>query len=211
MLVKDEGPALSETGQDYAQRIKKSARFMDALLTDLLAFASITQQRVELNPVNVETVVRSVLSRLEKDIQQKNARVETVGPWPSVVAHAPTLSQVLFNLLSNSLKFAKPDVPPLIRIWTEEPTLIESNRASQESISSFPSIRIWVEDNGIGIAPQHHEQIFRLFLRLHRDMYGGTGIGLAIVQKGVERMGGRVGVQSTPGQGSRFWFDMRKA
>jgi signal transduction histidine kinase len=68
-----------------------------------------------------------------------------------------------------------------------------------------------VEDNGIGIAPEHQKQIFRVFTRLHGEDYPGTGIGLAIVQKGVERMGGRVGLESTPGLGSRFWFELQKA
>jgi len=72
-------------------------------------------------------------------------------------------------------------------------------------------IRMWVEDKGLGIAPDHQDQIFRLFTRLQGEKYTGTGIGLAIVQIGVERMGGRVGVVSTPGQGSRFWFELRKA
>jgi signal transduction histidine kinase len=71
-------------------------------------------------------------------------------------------------------------------------------------------VRIWVEDDGIGIAPDHQEQIFKVFTRLQGEKYQGTGIGLAIVQKGVERMGGRVGVESAAGQGSRFWFELRK-
>jgi PAS domain S-box-containing protein len=208
MLVKDEVPGLSETGQDFAQRINKSAGFMDALLTDLLAFASISQQRIELAPVGLEPVVQTALARLKEEIQEKNARVEAIGPWPAALAHEPTLSQVLFNLLSNALKFARPFVPPLIRIRTEEVTLTE---ATEERSSSSPSVRIWVEDNGIGIAPEHQEQIFRLFLRLHRDAYEGTGVGLAIVQKGIERMGGRLGVESTPGEGSSFWIELEKA
>jgi signal transduction histidine kinase len=106
------------------------------------------------------------------------------------------LAQVLFNLTNNALKFAAPNAPPLIRLRTEQ-------RAE--------FIRVCVEDNGIGIAPDHREQIFRLFTRLHGEKYPGTGIGLAIVQKGVERLGGRVGVESDPGQGSRFWFELRKA
>jgi signal transduction histidine kinase len=169
---------------------------MDALLIDLLAFSRVSQQRVELTSVNLETAVESVISGLQKDIREKHARVEVFGPWPAVLAHEPTLAQVLFNLTSNALKFAAPGVPPLVLLRAEE-------RAE--------SIRVWVEDNGVGIAPAHQDQIFRLFTRLHGEKYQGTGIGLAIVQKGVERMGGRVGVESAPGQGSRFWFELRKA
>jgi len=195
MLVEDAGTTLNEEGRNHADHINKSAQYLDALLQDLLAFSRVSQQRVDLTSVNLERGVESVLSRLHEDIQEKNARVETVGPWPAVLAHEPTLAQVLFNLMSNALKFVAPDVPPLLRL-----------RAEQQA--GF--IRVWVEDNGIGIAPDHQEQIFRLFTRLHGEKYQGTGIGLAIVQKGVERMGGRVGVESGLGQGSRFWFELRK-
>jgi PAS domain S-box-containing protein len=108
MLIDEAGAGFSETGRDYADRINKSAQFMDALLSDLLDFSRISQQRIELTPINLKAVVDSVLSRLEKDIQEKNARVETPGPWPAVLAHEPTLHQVLFNLVSNALKFVKP-------------------------------------------------------------------------------------------------------
>jgi len=195
MLVEEAGAALSEDGRDFANRINRSAQFMDALLSDLLAFSRISQQRIELESVNLETVVQFALSRLEKEIEEKNACVEILGPWPTVLAHEPTLGQVLFNLVSNVLKFVAPDVRPLVRVRAEEQAGL---------------VRVWVEDNGIGIAPEHQEQIFRLFIRLHGETYGGTGIGLAIVQKGVERMGGRVGLESTPGEGSRFWFELRK-
>jgi signal transduction histidine kinase len=209
MLVKDERAALSETHRDYVRRISDSARFMDALLSDLLAFATITQQRIELAPTNLQSIVHAVLSRLEKDIAEQNALLETIGPWPDVMAHAPTLSQVLFNLLSNALKFVRPGVLPQIRVRAEA---APSTTPSVHSATAPPGfVRVWVEDNGIGIAPEHQQQIFRLFLRLHRDAYSGTGVGLTIAQKGVERMGGSLGVESSPGCGSRFWFDLRKA
>jgi signal transduction histidine kinase len=196
MLVKKAGAALDETGKDYANRINNSAQFMDAMLMDLLAFSRVSQQTIELTPVSLKTVVESVLSRLQKEIREKNGRVECSDPWPAVLAHEPTLAQVLFNLVSNALKFVTKDVPPVVRLRAEDQP-------------GF--IRIWVEDNGPGIAPGHQSQIFRLFTRLDGEKYAGTGIGLAIVQKGVERMGGRVGVESPVGQGSRFWFELRKA
>jgi signal transduction histidine kinase len=108
-----------------------------------------------------------------------------------------TLGQVLFNLLSNALKFVTPSIPPIIKLRAEE--------------EEGGLVRVWVEDNGIGIASHHREQIFRLFTRLHAHKYPGTGVGLAIVQKGIERMGGRAGVQSIPGEGCRFWFVLKKA
>jgi PAS domain S-box-containing protein len=196
MLVEEAGATLSETGRDYAGRINRSARYMDALLGDLLAFSRISQKRVELTAVNLEIVVEPVLARLQKEIAENNARMERAGPRPVVLAHEATLAQVLFNLVSNALKFVRQDVPPVVRLRTED-------RAE--------FIRIWVEDNGIGIAADYHAQIFGLFTRLHGGTYPGTGIGLAIVQKGIERMGGRMGLESTPGQGSRFWFELKRA
>jgi signal transduction histidine kinase len=196
LLVGDAGTALSTRGRDFANRINHSAQFMDALLNDLLAFSRISQQHVELTAVNLETIVESVILRLQNDIQGKAARVEKFGSWPSVKAHESTLIQVLFNLVSNALKFVAPGVPPQVRLRADE---------------RQDFVRFWVEDNGVGIAPDHQNQIFGLFTRLHGEKYQGTGIGLAIVQKGVERMGGHVGVESDTGQGSRFWFELRPA
>ena len=215
ILVQEAGEALSETGQDYARRISKSAHFMDAMLIDMLAFSRISQQRLELLPVSLETVIKSVLSRLEPDTQEMHAGVDAPGPWPIVLGHKGVLEQILFNLVSNALKFVYPGTPPQIRLWAEITQTPQSTTAGSEGTrrpdpsGNSQLVRVWVEDNGIGIALAHQPKIFRLFNRLHGDKYEGTGIGLAIVQKGAERMGGKVGVQSTPGHGSRFWLDLR--
>ncbi|MBC8003156.1 MAG: PAS domain-containing sensor histidine kinase, partial [Opitutaceae bacterium] len=196
LLVDEASTALSESGRDYAHRIDQSAQFMDALLSDLMAYTRNSQQRVELTTVSLEKVVGSVLSGMQKEIANVNACMECSGPWPDVRAHEPTLTQVLSNLTGNALKFVRPGVTPLVRIRAEE---------------QAESIRVWVEDNGLGISPDYQQQIFRLFIRLDREKYPGTGAGLAHVQKGIERMGGRVGVESTLGQGSRFWIELPKA
>jgi signal transduction histidine kinase len=197
MLVEQAGATLGESGQQFAHRISRAAQFMDALLMDLLAFCRISRERLVLSPVNLDSVIKSVLERLAGDVEEKKARVEAAPPpWPTVLADATVLGQVIFNLVENALKFVPSDQPPLARLRAEDRGEV---------------VRMWVEDNGIGISPEAQRQVFEIFTRLHGEKFPGTGIGLAIVQKGVERMGGRVGLESTPGQGSRFWFELRKA
>jgi PAS domain S-box-containing protein len=196
VLVEEAKETLDEASQEYARRINRSAQFMDAMLIDLLAFSRISQQAVELTSVSLGSSVDSMLLGLEREIQEKNASVDSSSSWPSVMAHESTLAQVLSNLVGNALKFVRIDVPIAIRLHAEE---------------KGPFTRIWVDDNGIGIKADHQEQIFRLFSRLDGEKYGGTGVGLAIVQKGVERMGGRVGVQSGAEEGSHFWFELLTA
>jgi PAS domain S-box-containing protein len=197
LLVQDHSAKLDQTGRDYANFIDTAAQTMDRLLADLLAFSHISQQNIELAPVGLEMVVKSVLSACELEIRESGAQIETVPPWPVVLAHAATLRQMLVNLIGNALKFVADKKTPQVRIRTEE--------------RPGGVIRIWVEDNGIGIAAEFQERIFQVFQRLHTNAYAGTGIGLAIVQKGVERMRGQAGVESAPGAGSKFWIELAAA
>jgi len=196
LLVQDHAKNLNEEGRNYANFINTAAQTMDRLLADLLAFSHISQQRIELVPVALETAVQDALSGCEQEILESHARVENIPPWPTVLAHAATLRQVLVNLIGNAVKFVASKTP-LVRLRSEE--------------RPGGIVRIWVEDNGIGIPAEFHERIFQVFQRLHTTVYAGTGIGLAIVQKGVERMGGRVGLESAPGEGSKFWIELSQA
>jgi len=196
-LLEECGQQLNQDGKDYAQRIVNSASYMDKLLHDLLEYSRLTQSELELVPMNPETALDRVVTSVGQEIQEKKAELEIQKPLASVVAHPPTLLHILTNLIDNAMKFVKPGAAPKIRIWSEDKNGV---------------VRLWVEDNGIGIAPAHQRQIFGLFQRLHtRDKYSGTGVGLAIVRKGAERMGGCVGVESQPGEGSRFWLELPTA
>ncbi|HWA10512.1 MAG TPA: ATP-binding protein [Opitutaceae bacterium] len=197
LLVQDHAATLSSQGREYANFINQAAQTMDRLLSDLLAFSRVSQQKIELVPMALEIAVQSALAGCDSEITASRARIECVPPWPSVMAHPATLRQVLVNLVGNALKFVESGKLPQVRLRSED----------------LPGgmVRVWIEDNGIGIPAEFHERIFQVFQRLHTTQYPGTGIGLAIVQKGVERMGGRVGLASVPGSGSRFWIDLVRA
>jgi len=129
------------------------------------------------------------------------------------LGHQPILKQILSNLISNALKFIAPETAPHLRISAAPVGRgVEVGRGLRAEPPPPPFIRVTIEDNGIGIHPDHHKKIFGLFERLHpTHAYPGTGVGLALVRKGIERLGGELGLDSTPGQGSRFWFELPMA
>jgi PAS domain S-box-containing protein len=193
-LIEDCCDKLDDMGKSYTRRIMTSSQYMDTLLQDLLKYSRLSRTEMDRTEVDVESLLSEVIESLNREIDEKHARIEVRPPLLHVCANLATLKQVLANLISNALKFVDSDRSPHIRIHSEE----------HENW-----VRIWVEDNGIGIAPEHQEKVFGLFERLHNvTTYPGTGVGLAIVRKGMERMGGRVGLVSDPGQGSRFWLEL---
>jgi signal transduction histidine kinase/DNA-binding response OmpR family regulator len=196
ILLEDYSDRLDVEGRGYAQRIVTAARRLDALTHDLLTYSHLGRAAMVLEPVNLEEVVEEVLTELKAEIRTKAAHVTVDRPLPQVVGHSTTLVQVVSNLLMNGLKFVAPGIRSHIQIWTTE---------------RDEWVRLWIRDNGIGIAAEDHERIFAVFERLHGvDAYPGTGIGLAIVRKSVERMRGHVGVESALEQGSSFWVELPK-
>jgi PAS domain S-box-containing protein len=195
LLVEDHAGGLDETARHYLTRIKNSSEFMDRMILDLLAFGRTARSEVTLETVDVTAIWNAALYQCSAQIEQTKARIEAAPALPLVRAHEATLAQVMANLLNNAIKFVPPGVQPRIRFWTEDRGSI---------------VRLWLQDNGVGIAPEHQERIFRVFERLHGATYPGTGIGLSIVRKGVERMGGKLGLESELGHGTRFWIELQK-
>lgn len=171
---------------------------MDRLIGDLLAYSRLSCNRITLQPVALLVVVETARQQLEAQVQEKQAEIGITTALPVVLAHRPTLTQAIASLLSNAIKF----VPSEIRLHVE----ISIQRIERDRHNW---IRFWIVDNGIGIAPGDRERIFHVCERLHGiESYLGTGIGLAIVRKGIEQIGGYVGVESQLGQGSRFWVEL---
>jgi len=188
---------------ELLNRVVTAAIRMDALIQDVLALSNVTRRPITLSAVNVDALIAALVQE-RPEISPPHAEIKIEGPLLSVRAHEALLSQCLTNLLSNALKFVEPGTVPRVRVWTEE----LSGTATTTSADP-PLVRIWIGDQGIGIPAEAQAQIFEIFQRLHTTtQYEGSGIGLAIVRKAVERMGGRVGVQSDPLKGSRFWLEL---
>jgi signal transduction histidine kinase len=197
IFLQDYVKQLDDKGQNYAQRINIAAARLDTLIQDLLTYSRLTRAEIRLQPLNLATIVNDSLMQLETLVQERQPQITVQHPLAVVLGHRGTLVQVLSNLLSNAIKFVEVGVQPQVTIWAEQ----------QEG-----QIRLWIEDNGIGIAPQHQQRIFRIFERLHGvEVYPGTGVGLAIAHKGIERLGGQMGVESEVDQGSRFWIELQEA
>jgi signal transduction histidine kinase len=194
MLAEDYGGKLDEVGRDYTRRIAESARRMDALIQDLLSYSRLAREEVLIEPVDVGSLLEELVDNMAAELRERKAKVELRGPFPTVLGYRTTLLQALTNLLSNAVKFVAPGVEPRVILRSEE-------RSGWG--------RLWIEDNGLGIDLKYHQTIFGVFQRLHSgEAYPGTGIGLAIVRKAMERMGGKVGLESEVGRGSRFFIEL---
>ena len=182
--------------------MQAAAARMRTLINDLLTFARVTTKEQPFEPVALTQVAQEVVADLEGRIQQTGGRVE-VGELPTVDADPLQMRQLLQNLIGNGLKFHRPEEPPVVQVegrLLPDPTLPVAAHGQ-----GCPLCQIVVRDNGIGFEEQYRSRIFQLFQRLHgRNEYEGTGIGLAVCQKIVERHGGTITANSTPGHGATF-------
>ena len=196
LIVQEFGELIRDRAafRDYFDRITSGAKKMDALINDLLSFSRLGRSDLTLELLSLEAAFSEARSRIDDELARSGGRVRIETPLPHVWAHRATLVQVLVNLLSNAVKFVAPGVLPDVRISAEE---------------IGGRVRVRVADNGIGIDPTFRERIFGVFERLNQaERYPGTGIGLAIVRRAVERMGGRCGMDSELGKGSSFWIEL---
>jgi signal transduction histidine kinase len=213
LALEDFGPQLDPVCRSYLERVIQAAESMGRLMNDLLEYSRMEQAEMKLEVVSLQAATQEALGLLETEMRTKQASVIVEDTMPAVTGHQATVVLILNNLLSNALKFMAVGMQPRVRVWAEESAVaaaqIEAGQPGQES-TGF--VRLWVEDNGIGIPPAQAGSLFQVFHRLHgKQEYPGTGLGLAIVRRGAERIGGRVGVESEQGKGSRFWVELQRA
>ncbi|HEY6227655.1 MAG TPA: ATP-binding protein [Verrucomicrobiae bacterium] len=196
LLEQYPGKNLDARAVEYLSRIARSAVRMDLLIQDVLSYTKVLRGQLTIENVNVESIIRDVVET-HPDWRPPEVNVEVMGRILKVVGNEALLMQSVSNLLSNAVKFVAVGTTPHVRVGSE---LVGND------------VRIWFADNGIGIAPQDHGRIFRMFERIYpASEFEGTGIGLTIVRKAIERLNGQVGFESTPGQGSKFWIQLPKA
>jgi signal transduction histidine kinase len=189
-LIADFGEKLGPTGRDYVHRIKTSAQRMDRLIQDVLVYSGVSRAELRLTTVDLDRL----LDALAPDYGGP-AHIQILHPLGTVSANQGLLEQAVSNLLDNAVKFVQPGTKPQIDVWTER---------------DHGKLRLVVHDHGIGVPAESGEKIFKAFERAHEG-YPGTGIGLAIVKRAVERMNGRVGFESKADVGSKFWLELPKA
>jgi PAS domain S-box-containing protein len=195
VLLEDPNQKLNADGLRILKNISRAAQHLDALTRDLLSYTKVSTQDVQSHPVDVGSIIQDVAAM--NPALENQGQIVVARPLHPVQGHVTLLSQCFSNLLENAVKFVGPNTVPRV--------VVRSERRGHQ-------VRLWVEDNGIGMDLETQKKIFGIFQRARSARaYPGTGIGLAIVVKAVERMKGACGVESEPGQGSRFWIQLPAA
>ena len=196
IVLSDYAAGMDDAGRGMVERIRCAGLRMEQTLKHLLEYSTLAREDITLETVNTADVVKDLLIEHRAQLEESRAEVHVEPPIPNVRGCVPILNQVLANLLTNAIKYTRDGETPSVRIYAE----------------TRPSgVVLKVADRGIGIEPKYHEKIFRIFERLHGySRYPGSGVGLAIARRAVERMNGRIWVESEPGRGSTFCLELPK-
>jgi PAS domain S-box-containing protein len=193
VVVQEVGDRLGAEHTGYLKKVISSAERLDRLITDVLALSRVSRAELRLMPVDVEKLLAEIPHE-RPELQPPRAVIRVEHPLLPMLGDEASLTQCITNLLGNAVKFVLPGVVPEVRVRSE---------------ALGGDVRLWFEDNGIGIPSEAQARLFGMFERVHSEPgYEGTGIGLAIVRKAVERMNGQAGLQSEPGKGSQFWVQL---
>ncbi|MDF3056155.1 MAG: hypothetical protein K0R17_370 [Rariglobus sp.] len=196
ILREEHASQLDAEGSEYLRRIDSAATRLDRLIQDVLSYTKILRAPAPMQPLDLDHLARDIIATYP-DWQPPRADVFIEGTLPVVIGNEAFLTQCLSNLVGNAVKFQPKGNHPRVRIWAEP---------------RDTEVRVWVEDNGIGIHSKNHGRIFGLFEQVNAPSeYDGTGVGLTIVRKAVERMSGQYGFESNLGEGSRFWLQLKRA
>ena len=194
-VAEDYADKLDARGLDYLNRIRGAARRMDRLINDVLVYTRTSRAELKPEPVDLDQLARDIVSQYST-LKNSAPHIEIQSPLGHVLGNPTMLTQTLSNLLQNAVKFVQAGSTPDIRVWSER---------------HGERVRLFVKDRGIGIPEMAQSKVFGMFQRAHEGTYEGTGIGLAIVKRAVERMNGAVGFQSALGAGSTFWIELPQA
>jgi signal transduction histidine kinase len=193
LLLDESDGKLNEEQREHLERVVSNATRLDKLIQDVLAYSRSTPAAMRPASVDLDRLVRDIIQQYPS-LQPPSVEIVIEGHLPKVMANEASLTQCLSNLLGNAVKFVPNGRVPRVNIRAE----LMGGEA-----------RIWIEDNGIGIAPENQARIFNIFERIQSpEEFSGNGIGLSIVKRAIGRMGGKVGVESDLGRGSRFWIKL---
>lgn len=194
IVLKESGEKLRPDQSALLERVSSAAGRLDRLIQDVLVYSRVSRDAIDLQVLEPEAILSQIIDE-RPELRSEEVEIIIESPLLRVRGHEAYLIQCFTNLLDNAVKFVPPDRGARIRIWTE---------------STGEGVRLWIEDNGSGLPDGSHDRVFEMFERLHDEKnYPGTGIGLAIVRRAVERMGGCVGVVSAPSNGCRFWLQLK--
>jgi signal transduction histidine kinase len=193
LLTDEVGGRLSEAGRTYIERMRSACERMDHLICDLLRYSSLLQRDLPVTAVDVQSLLLDLIEK-HPVFREKRKQIEVAECMPKVSANGVALAECLTALLDNALKYGKPGVPVIVKVSAE---------------TNANCVKIVVDDNGAGVPESLKKKAFDIFQR-GSNTSTGTGIGLAVVRAAAERMGGRVGLESELGKGSRFWIELRR-